>query len=269
VADYNAFLVEVNRRFAQGLTFQSSYTLAFNKTNALGSAPNTLTPNGERFPDRAGDNGTNSLNRFDLSADYGDAIFTRRHRFVGSFLYDLPFGRGKTFFNASGRAVDLALGGWKITGIVLLQSGPFLTPTFTGTDPSGTNPGLRSASSFMRPDCVAGADPLAENPTRDQWFNPAAFSRPANIIGRFGNCGVGIMEGPGTKNVSMSVGKRFALTERIGLLYEAQVSNVFNITNLGNPNTQITNASFGRITSTQPVEQAGPRTIQMTLRVTF
>jgi len=121
----------------------------------------------------------------------------------------------------------------------------------------------------MRPDCIAGVNPLASNPSRSQWLNPAAFAVPANNIGRFGNCGVGIMEGPGTQNFSASIGKRFNLTERFAALYEAQISNVFNITNLGIPNTQINSDSFGRVTSTQAAEQAGARTIQMTLRLMF
>src|SRR5262249_28439148 len=88
-------------------------------------------------------------------------------------------------------------------------------------------------------------------------------------IERFGNCGVGIMEGPGTQNFSASIGKRFNLIERFAALYEAQISNVFSISNLGIPNTQINSSSFGRITSTQVAEQAGARTIQMTLRLMF
>jgi len=268
-ADYKAFQVEVDRRFAGGLTFQSSYTLAYNRTNALGSAPNSFTPNGERGLDRAGDNGGNVLNYFDIASDYGDAAFTRRHRFVSDFVYQLPFGRNRHFLGSISNAADKIIGGWQVTGITLFQSGPFMTPTFTGTDPSGTAPGNRSISGFMRPDCISGVDPLAANPSRSQWLNRAAFSVPENNIGRFGNCGVGIMEGPGTKNFSTSIGKRFNVNERIGVLYEAQISNLFNITNLGIPNTQINSASFGRVTSTQAAEQAGARTIQMTLRVNF
>ena len=269
VADYNAFQIEVTRHFASGLTFQNSYTLASNKTNALGSAPNSFAPNGERGLDRSGDNGGNVLNYFDIGSDYGNAAFTRRHRFVSTFVYDLPFGRNRHFLGNISTPLNHVVGGWKLTGITLLQSGPFLTPTFTGTDPSGTAPSSRSVSSFMRPDCIAGVNPLASNPSRSQWLSPAAFAVPASNIGRFGNCGVGIMEGPGTQNFSASIGKRFSLTERVAALYEAQISNVFNITNLGIPNTQINSGSFGRITSTQAAEQAGARTIQMTLRLKF
>lgn len=266
-ADYKAFQVEVDRRFAGGLTFQSSYTLAYNRTNALGSAPNSFTPNGERGLDRSGDNGGNVLNYFDIRSDYGDAAFTRRHRFVSDFVYQLPFGRNRRFLGSISTPADKIIGGWQVTGITLFQSGPFMTPTFTGTDPSGTAPGNRSISGFMRPDCISGVNPVAANPSRSQWLNGAAFAVPENNIGRFGS--VGIMEGPGTKNFSTSIGKRFNINERIGVLYEAQISNLFNITNLGIPNTQINSSSFGRITSTQAAEQAGARRIQMTLRVNF
>lgn len=272
ISKYNAFSVEVNRRFARDLTFTNSYTLAKQTTNALGSAPASNTPNGGTT---GGDNGNNVLNYYDIQSDIGDAPFTRRHRFVSTFVYDLPFGRGKAFGSKVSRVADLAVGGWRLTGVTYLQSGTFLTPTFTGTDPSGTNPAQRSAGNFQRPDCVAGVSGNASNPTRDQYFNPSAFSVPANAIGRFGNCGVGILNGPGTKTFSMGVGKQFQIYERFSVRYEAQFSNLFNFVNLGTPNTRFSNAagtvnpSFGRITSVQSAEQAGPRIIQMLLRVQF
>lgn len=270
-ATYNAFTVEVSRRFGGSFTFQNFYTLAYNRTNALGSAPDSLSPNGEGGTGR-GDNGSNVLNYYDIASDYGDAPYTRRHRFLSTVLYDLPIGHGRRFLGDIGRGGDLLLGGWRVTGITLLQTGPFLTPTFTGTDPSGTNPSQRSEGSFQRPDCVAGVDPMGGSSAGR--FNPAAFAVPANNIARFGNCKVGILDGPGTKVFSMSLGKDFKFNERWKLHYEAQFSNLFNVTNLGVPNTRfanggVVNPSFGAITSTQQVEQAGPRTIQMALRISF
>lgn len=269
-ARYNAMTLELSRRFSSDLNFTNTYTLASNKTNALGSAPNAHTPNGGS-PN--GDNGGNVLNYYDIKSDWGDAVFTRRHRFVSTFVYDLPIGRNKKILNNISRAADLAVGGWRITGVTVLQTGPFLTPTFTGTDPSGTNPGGRSEGNFQRPDCT-GSSGDASNPSRDQWFNPAAFSVPANLIGRFGNCGVGILHGPGTRNFSMSIGKRFRIFERLAFSYEAQFSNLFNLTNLDVPNTRFANSgapnpAFGRVTATQPVDQGGPRIIQMSLRLLF
>ncbi len=87
-------------------------------------------------------------------------------------------------------------------------------------------------------------------------------------IGRFGNCRVGILEGPGTAAFSMSAGKTFRLNERFGFRYEAQFANPFNLTSWGLPNMNIT-GNFGKISNTQQVAQAGPRTIQMELRFQF
>jgi hypothetical protein len=267
-AKYEAVAFELNRRFAGGFNFQNSYTLAYNRSNELGSAPSSLIAQGS-----GGENGPNTLNNFNINADYGDVIYTRRHRFVNTLFYDLPFGHGRQFLpNASG-LLNGVVGGWNVNGITLLQSGPFLTPSFTGTDPSGTNPNQRSAGAFQRPDCVAGLDPNSINPTLSQYFNPAAFSVPGNNIGRFGNCGVGILHGPGTVTFSATVGKQFQINERMSLRYEAAFANLFNHLNPDVPNTvfatPLPNPAFGRVTAAQSGEEAGPRNIQMSLRITF
>jgi hypothetical protein len=75
--------------------------------------------------------------------------------------------------------------------------------------------------------------------------------------------------GPGTEVFSMTLGKNFNVVGRSNVRFEAAVSNLFDIANLGNPNTTVTSSSFGRVTSTQSVDQAGPRTIQFSLRYTF
>jgi hypothetical protein len=263
-AKYEAVTFDVARRFANKLSFENFYTLAYNRSNALGSAPNSLIAQGS-----GGENGPNTTNIFNINADYGDVIYTRRHRFVSTFFYDLPLGRGQRFLGNANRILNTITGGWRLTGITLLQSGPFLTPTFTGTDPSGTNPSQRSAGAFQRPDCVAGVDPNAVNPTLSQYFNPAAFTVPARNIGRFGNCGVGILHGPGTATFSTTVGKQFHLAERVSLRYEAAFANLFNHLNPDVPNTLSTSPAFGRITAAQRGEEAGPRNIQMSLRLTF
>jgi hypothetical protein len=189
---------------------------------------------------------------------------------VNTFNFQLPVGRGQMFMGSASRPVNLLIGGWNLTSITILQTGPFLTPTFTpkGDDPSGTNPGQRSAGSYQRPDCVAGVNPNSRN-TPGLYFNSNAFSIPGSDIGRFGNCPVGTLRGPGTTNFSASLGKNFAFTERFGLRYEADFANLFNIENLADPNTKINSGSFGLISAVQSAEQAGPRTIQMSLRLSF
>jgi len=193
-----------------------------------------------------------------------------RQRFVSTFVYDLPFGTGQRYLGNIGRAANLAVGGWYVTGVTLAQTGLWLTPYFPSSlsDPSGTFPLSRSVKQ-QRPDCAAGQTGYLSNPTTADYFNVNAFSVPASDIGRFGNCGVGILEGPGTVTYSMSVGKRFAITERVALQYEAQFANLFNILNKGVPNTDIASSSFGLISQSQAVEQGGPRSIQMMLRLRF
>jgi hypothetical protein len=95
-----------------------------------------------------------------------------------------------------------------------------------------------------------------------------SFSIPGNNIGCFGNAGGGTLAGPGTTAFSMSVGKSFSLTERVAFHYEAQFANLFNIENYSAPSMNL-RSDFGKISALQSVEQGGPRTIQMTLRLFF
>jgi hypothetical protein len=152
------------------------------------------------------------------------------------------------------------LGNWSIAGIFLAQSGPYLTPTYSGTDPSGTGVLVRGVTSTQRPDCT-GTPTLA---------NIDAYSIPGNNIGRFGDCGVGILQGPGTTTFSATLGKQFHLTERVGLKFDAQFANLFNHLNPDIRSTNISSpASYGVSTNVQQGEQSGPRTVQFGLRIAF
>jgi hypothetical protein len=270
---YDALMLELNRRFGHGMSFTNSYTVATNRTNALGTAPNSAIPTGGQ-----GDNGGNVNNIYDITSDTGNAFYDPRNSFVSTFVYELPFGRGKSYLANSSRAADLALGGWNVTGITFVRSGLWETPYYPSTvyDASGTNPTQRSVKQ-QRPDCSPGGDGYLTTPTTAAFFNVSAYNVPAHPvdasgtaepIGRFGNCGVGILEGPGAVTFSMSAGKTFHLNERFAFRYEAQFSNLFNVVNWGEPNMNIT-GSFGHISNAQSVAQAGPRTVQMALRFQF
>ena len=255
---YEALMVELNRRFARGLSFTNSYTLSFNKTNALGAAPNSAIGTGGQ-----GDNGANVNNIYDITSQMGNAYYDPRNSFISTLVYDLPFGRGKTYLSGVSRGEDLLLGGWNVTGITLLHSGLWETPYYPSSvyDASGTDPSERSVKQ-QRPDC-SGASGYLPDPTTSAFFNVGAYGIPAHPvdaagnaepIGRFGNCGVGILEGPGTVTFSMSTGKTFHVTERYAIRYEAQFSNLFNLVNWGEPNMNIT-GSFGQ-SSISPELQA-------------
>jgi len=245
---YQALSFEFNRRFSRDLQFTNAYTLAWNRTNALGAVPNSAIPVGGQ-----GDNGDNVLNVFNIGAETGNAFYDPRHKFLSTIVYELPVGRGKKFMSTSSRAVDALIGGWNVAGITLYHSGLWLTPYFPSSlsDPSGTAPQYRSVSQ-QNPDCVGGQSGYLSSPTLSDYFNVNAFSIPASDIGRFGNCGVGILEGPNTVTFSMSVGKTVHVTERLAVRYEAQFANLFNINNWGLPNMNVASgSSFGQISSAQ------------------
>jgi hypothetical protein len=120
-----------------------------------------------------------------------------------------------------------------------------------------------------RADTVKGIDPY-QGQSLNQWINPAAFSIPADNIGRFGDSLQGAVQGPATNAVSLSLLKRFSFTERIRAEIGAQVSNVTNHPNYTPPgNLTLGVPGFGQITGMQTAEGAGPRAIQLTARLTF
>jgi hypothetical protein len=265
---YNAISFEFNRRFGQGLQFNNAYTVAWNKTNALGAVPNSAIGVGGQ-----GDNGANVLNAFNLGGIMGNAFYDPRHKFLSTFVYDLPFGRGKKFGDSISRAADMVAGGWTVSGITLLHSGNWLTPYFPSSlsDPSGTAPSSRSVSS-QPADCVSGQNGTISNPTIDKFFDVKDFSVPSTNSGRFGNCSVGSLQGPHTVTFSMSAAKTVHVGEKFSVRYEAQFANLFNVNNWALPNTNVSSSNFGRISSLQdgtPGSQAGPRSIQMVLRLQF
>jgi hypothetical protein len=262
---YEALTLELNKRFSNGLTFNTNYTLAKNITNALGMVPAGAVPIGGQI-----DNGNNVGNYFNVAADAGNAYYNPRHRFVNHFVYNLPFGRGQRYASNVSRTANIFVGGWGITGVTVLQTGPWLTPYFSSStsDPSGTNPHQRSVKQ-LRPDCAAGKSGYLSNPTTADYFDASAFSIPAANIGRFGTCGSGILEGPGTATFSMSAGKTFDLHEHFKVRYEAQFANIFNVLNKDVPNLNVESKAFGLISQSQLTQQAGPRTIQMMLRILF
>ena len=200
--------------------------------------------------------------------DYGNTSFARRHRFLTTFLYELPFGKGKALLSRTNGMVDRIAGGWVLSGVVLFQSGPFMTVA-TFNDPSGTGYNSFNFGYGGRADTVRGVDPYAGQ-SISQWINPNAFANPPNNIGRFGDSQEGAVTGPGTKVVSMSLLKRIPLAETVRLEFGVQVGNLFNHPNYAPPpSLALGFPGFGQITSLQNAEAAGPRAMQLTARVTF
>ena len=256
--NYQAGTFSVHKR-SSSFQFEGSYTFTRNLSNLQGYG------NSRRFTNEFGNQLSDTNNP---SLDYGNVPFSRRNRFLLTFLYELPFGKGKPFLNSANPVLSRIVGGFVLSGVALFQSGPFLTVS-TYNDPSGTGFNLLFANGG-RADSVKGADPY-QGQSIQQWINPNAFAEPDNNIGRFGSSQNGSVQGPSTKAVSLSLLKRIVLTERVRLEIGAQVSNVFNHPNYAPPSNLNTSVldGFGTISALQNAEGAGPRQIQLTGRFTF
>jgi hypothetical protein len=257
-AKYHGMQMELQKRFSHGLYFQSTWVWAKSLSNSTGS-------NSTSF---AAENGSVPTNRFDPGMDYGDVSPSRRHRWLTTFIYELPVGF-KSSDSAAHRVANGVVKGWQFSGLLLFQTGQFLTPITGGaTDPSGTNVDSRAND---RPDYVAGYTGTGnlDNPTISAWFDRAAFVRPASNIGRFGYVGPGQLVGPGTKVFSAKLQKRFHFWESRYLQVEGSATNLFNHPNFGNPALNISASSFGVITSTQSAEGSGARQLQVGVRIVF
>jgi hypothetical protein len=256
-ANYNALEVEESHKMSHGLYFDANYTFAKNLADNQGDNPTAFA--GEV------NYGVPIANRFDIHSDYGNAEGTRRQRFLLTGLYQLPFGQGRAFMNTGGWR-NAILGGWQMTTVTLLETGPWLTPSISNSfDQSNTNVVNRGA--FSRPDQVSNN--IYRGQSRAQYFNLAAFSPTPAGAGRFGNAGVGALQGPGTEAVSLGLAKVFKVNERVGVRFESTFTNVLNHTNFAPPATQIDNPTFGILSAPQTAENAGNRTGQVALRVDF
>jgi len=256
-ANYNALTVAVTRRLAKGLQFQSSYVFAKNLSNAMGPTPAAF----------ANEMGGMVTDRFNFNLDYGNVAYTRRDRFLTTFLYDLPFGKNRTFLRNAGRVLDGVVGGWEVAGVLLFQTGPLLTVAASGADPAGNN--FPSAQGNGRADIVSGQPLYPAVKNTGLWINKAAFAVPPNNVGRYPTEPVGAVNGPGTEAISLSLFKTVHITERVQLQFGAAAANAINHLNLGNPALTYNTASFGTITSTQTMEGSAPRTVQLSARIKF
>jgi hypothetical protein len=268
-SNYNSGTVEFSRHSGKNLTFDASYTFTRDLSNSEGATPTAFAIAGGSF----------LTDRFHPRLDYGNVIYDRRHRFLTTWLYDLPLGVGQRWLSTGGLRNAL-VGGWQLGGVATLQSGPFLTPFEDTTDPAGTN--ILATETITRADLLPGKRIYPAQRTTNEWLDqpcldPActtgdpdsAFVVPAANRGYFGTAAVGSVVGPGTINFSFSLTKGVSFYERTRLQLGIEAANAFNHRNYEPPNMQVDSAGFGTITALQTAEGAGPRSLELTGRLTF
>jgi hypothetical protein len=248
---YNALQIEAERKFAKGLYYQLGYTWAKQLSNG----------------EDAGELGYQIENAYDRAREWGDDLWLMRHRLVGNFMWEIPFGLGRPWLSG-GRGLrgfaSHALGGWNLSGMSVIQSGQRMTATFSGRDIANTDT-LSGRADRLRD----GNLPRSER-SLERWFDVDAFAIPPVNAGRFGTAGNGILEGPGMVNFSFGLAKTFRFRERGRLEFRLDSTNTFNHPNFGNPATNITSVTTrGQITSLQGQDESGARVVMFGTRIEF
>jgi hypothetical protein len=257
--NYNAFQVSVNKRFASGFNMLASYTFA----KGLGNADGNVAGNAIQ-------------NSHDVGADKGPVPPNIRNRFVLSYLYELPVGQGKRFLGSAGRAVNLALGGWQVSGITTMQSGEAYTAGLSNDLSNAASPSYhpdRIHNPYDFSFNVAGQEALGctGKQTLACFFNQAAFITPPLAPGQqtahvFGNGGIGNLRGPELINFDAAVLKSFRLTERNRLEFRAEFFNIANTPNFALPGGTVDTSGGAAISSTVSDNQ---REIEFALKWSF
>lgn len=232
-SSYHAFQASVNKRLTHGLTILANYTWS-------------------KLLDDASSDGSTPNNPFDFRQNRGRSDFDIPHRFVVSYIWQLPA------LKSSPAPIRYLLGDWETNGILTLQSGRGLSIS-SGKDNS------QSGTNQDRAD-LTGNPFLSSSRSRDevlaQYFNIAAFAQ--NPAGTFGTSGRNFLSGPGDATIDFGLVKAVPLTERLRLQLRGEFFNFLNRVNLGNPNTNASSAQFGRITSA-----GSPRVVQIALKLSF
>jgi hypothetical protein len=192
---------------------------------------------------------------------------TARHRAVVNIMYELPFGRGRTYMSTAPAVVNGILGGWQAGWITILQSGFYFSPSYSGSDRSNTNTygGL--------PDRVADGNLSRSERSGSEWFDASAFTVPA--AGHYGNSGVNVLEGPGQNLHHAVLSKEFHIKERFRVSYQAYATNIFNRAHWKTPASNISVPSqVARLSTllglgTFSTGNEGRRVVEMRLRLEF
>ena len=251
-SNYNSLQAQIHKRLANGISFSSAYTWS-KFLNDMDVSPFN------------GQGGTvNYQNFHDPASNYAPSNFDIRESLKSSLVYELPFGKDRTFLN-SNRLLDLVIGDWQASTIVILQTGNPFTVTY-----NGSNNSYSQAGSWY-PDMLRPAQ--TGHKSISQWYDPTAFQVAAN--GTFGNSRRNSLRAPGIDTANLSLGKTFHVREAMGLQLRADATNVFNHPNFdapdGNFNDPVNLSTPGRPQGAGTINKTtvGGRHMQISARFSF
>jgi len=245
--NFNSLQLSLMRRLAGGLQVQGEYMWSHALNDGMIGAGESTAPQ----------------NALDRRAGKANSNFDIRQTVTTNFLWEMPFGPGRRFLK-SGVAGAL-LGGWDLSGIWAARTGRMLNVSVSRSSKDM----LDGNASNQRPDLVPGVPLYPEDQTLGNWINRAAYKVPAK--GTWGNLARNTLVGPGVNQWDLALLKNVPINENHRISFRAEFFNVFNRPHFGNPGTNISSSSFGRITSpmNRDIGTGTPRQIQFMLRWAF
>ena len=249
ISNYNGLQTHFEHR-GDNLLLTGSYTWS----HALDDSPGAFEGSTVNLP-------TNPI-----ALNYGNSNQDVRHNASLSTLYNLPFGKGKTFFSGANRVTELAVGGWQLNLVGLLYSGQPVDLSTNGAAAPGNRPDVAGLLTY--PKQING-----------YWFNPNSFSQSSipvisstdgkdqPVYTRVGTAARNMIFGPSTRVMNFGVQKNLHFTDRFSLELHGDAFNVLNTPQFANPGGSMSNmATFGTVTS---LKNNTSRQIQLASRLTF
>jgi len=228
---FHALSVNARKRMQKGISLQATYQYGHSIDNASSIGGSTVVP---------------AQNDRDLDAEEGNSAFDIRHKVTGNWVMELPFGPNRAFLSKGG-FWSKALDGFSLSGDFTFATGTYYTPHYVATvgeTATGTNNSLRPDRVFSQP--ISGSGSILN------WFNPAAFTAPANVYGTASRSSI---MGPGTVAVDGSLAKTVSLGETRSFEARITANNVFNTVQYSGIDTSLNSRTFGQVTSTAPMRR--------------
>jgi hypothetical protein len=231
-SNYHGGELTVEKRFSNGLSFRTAYTYS----KSIDFAQEHLATGGT---------GSFTQNSQNLRERRGPSDFDIRHRFVASYIYELPFGKGRSYLTQG--VLAHILGGWRISGLSNIRSGrPFTLSANGNSSALGGARGGGLVGAFA--DCLRDGSLSGSERNIDRWFDTTAYAVPTPA--RLGTCGRNTLRGPGLTNFDFALARTFDyFGENRNLELRWEVFNMFNTPQFGLPERNLSSSSAGRISS--------------------
>lgn len=243
---YHAFRAQFEKRLSAGFSVLSYYTLAKHLDNATALADGF----GGQFFIQDPEN---------IAAEKARSSDDARHRFVTSYVWQLPVGAGRRWLTNSPAVVDAVFGGWQVAGVATFMSGMPISARQSGNR-------ANTEQGDTRPDRICDGN-LGSGRTLERWFDTSCYV--LTPLFQYGNAGRNTIEGPGLVNFDLNLSKDIRFMEERRVQLRAEFFNLTNTPYFGKPNTTVGSPTFGQITSLARGGTANTRIIQLGLRIVF